>query len=188
MPIASHSSRVALLAASVLGLAACEPSSAVPTESDHLSAHATRGAARAFAAHGDLLKAVRQSTSRFNATRQAIRGGYVGDPHCVAHPELGAMGYHWVNGALIDGSFDPLTPEALLYAPRKGRNPELVGVEYIVIDVGQEKPHFDGHPFDDGGVPPLMADGVPHWSLHVWVHAANPAGVFAPFNPNVSCD
>jgi hypothetical protein len=26
-----------------------------------------------------------------------------------------------------------------------------------------------------------------HYDLHVWTHKANPAGVFSPFNPKVSC-
>ncbi len=26
------------------------------------------------------------------------------------------------------------------------------------------------------------------WTLHVWVHEDNPDGVFAKYNPNVSCD
>jgi len=56
-------------------------------------------------------------------------------------------------------------------------------VEYIVINVGQPQPSFDGHPFDVGGTPVP----VPHWSLHAWVHLDNPNGVHTPFNPSVSC-
>ncbi len=130
---------------------------------------------------------VRAETERFQDPALAVAAGYAADGHCVAHPELGGMGDHWINQALIDPVFDPLNPEALLYAPGPGGAPVLVGVEYIVIDVGQERPHFDGHPFDVAGVPPLTAAGVDHWSLHVWLHKPNPAGIFAPFNPDVSC-
>jgi hypothetical protein len=28
----------------------------------------------------------------------------------------------------------------------------------------------------------------PHYDRHVWVYRDNPFGVFAQFNPNVSCD
>ena len=93
------------------------------------------------------------------------------------------MGVHWVNGGLVDPVFEPLQPEAVLYAPKRNGELELVGLEYIVIDVGQTPPSFDGQPFDVGGAPPP----VPHWSLHVWVHRENPAGLFAPFNPTVVC-
>jgi hypothetical protein len=170
-------------AAALLLTAGCDtPSAVVPGDAplDSRSAQPAR-------AHGDLLKAVRQETARFNATAQALRAGYAPDDHCVAHPTLGGMGYHWVNMGLIDPVFDPMKPEALLYSTGEGGNLRLRGVEYIVIDIGQEHPHFDGHPLDVGGVPPLMEAGVPHWSLHVWVHLDNPSGTFAPFNPNVAC-
>jgi hypothetical protein len=181
---------VALLAAG------CDASPAAPDaalESSVAAGHAAHAAHGAHAgkapvrAHGDLLKAVRQQTSRFNSLRQAERAGYEVDPHCVEVPGLGAMGHHAVNGAAIDPVFDPMQPEALLYIPKKGGGLKLVGVEYIVIDMGQPHPTFDGHPFDVGGVPPLMADGVPHYSLHVWSHAENPAGTFVPFNAALSC-
>lgn len=161
--------RVMPLLALLAGLAACnDDSPAGPGEED-------------------LLETVRQETARYASTATAIDQGYESDEHCVEHPDLGGMGVHWVNGALIDPVFDPLAPEALLYAPGPGGGLQLVGIEYIVIDAGQNAPAFDGHPFDIGGVPPLMDQGVPHWSLHVWVHEENPSGMFAPFNPNVSC-
>ncbi len=181
-----------LLVALLAGVAACDRSPASPLADDSLGGHEHhlasihQGATTSMEAHGDLMKSVRQATARFNSTNQAVRAGYAADAHCVAHPELGAMGHHWVNGPLIDPYFDPLQPEALLYAPGDGGNLRLVGVEYIVIDVGQPHPHFGDHPFDVGGVPPL--GDTPHWSLHVWVHEENPSGPFFPFNPNVSCD
>ena len=60
-------------------------------------------------------------------------------------------------------------------------------MEYIVLNMGQERPSFGGHPFDVGGVGPLQRAGVAHWSLHVWLFEENPAGLFAPFNPNITC-
>jgi hypothetical protein len=134
-----------------------------------------------------LVEEVRQHTARFSNSTTAIAAGYQPDEHCVAHPELGGMGSHWVNGPLIDPEFDPMQPEALLYEPDGAGGHRLIGVEYIVINAGQPHPTFDGHPFDVGGVPPLTEAGVPHFSLHVWLHRENPAGMFAPFNPNVSC-
>jgi hypothetical protein len=134
-----------------------------------------------------LLAMLRQETSKFQSTSAAAAAGYQADDHCVAHPELGGMGFHWVNPDLVDPVFDPMKPEVLLYASVAGGGLELVAVEYVVIDTGQARPDFDGHPFDVGGVPPLTAAGVAHWSLHVWAHRDNPAGPFTPFNPNVSC-
>lgn len=123
------------------------------------------------------------TTALYHAERQARLAGYDPDPYCVSAPGLGGMGHHWANEALVDPVFDPLKPEVVLYAPDANGNLKLVAVEYIVIDVGQPAPTFDGHPFDVGGTPVP----VPHYSLHVWVHLWNPSGTFAPFNPNVSC-
>jgi hypothetical protein len=122
-------------------------------------------------------------TARFHAPKQALKAGYAATDECVAAPGVGGMGYHWVNEGLVDPVFDPYRPEAMLYeADRHGRM-RLVAVEYIVIDVGQPAPTFAGQPFDVGGTPVP----VPHWSLHLWVHKTNPSGLFAPFNPRVSC-
>jgi len=131
----------------------------------------------------DLLKSVRNATARFNSTTQAIREGYQPSDHCVSVPGVGGMGYHWVNPTLVDPVFDPLKPEVMLYARGPGGNLRLVAVEYIVINAMQPHPTFDGHPFDVGGTP----IPAPHWSLHVWLYEHNPAGLFTPMNPTISC-
>jgi hypothetical protein len=131
----------------------------------------------------DLLKSVRNATSRFHSTTQAIKAGYVADEHCVSVPGLGGMGYHWVNESLVDPVFDPLNPEAVLYATGPGGKPRLIALEYIVIDAGQPAPVFGNQPFDVGGTPVP----APHWSLHVWLYEENPSGMFMPFNPNITC-
>jgi hypothetical protein len=131
----------------------------------------------------DSLRALRGATARFHSTTQAEKAGYVDTEHCVEVPELGGMGYHWVNEASVDEVFDPLAPEALLYATGPGGKLKLVAVEYIVIDVGQAHPTFAGQPFDVGGTPLP----IPHYSLHVWLWKDNPNGMFTPFNPDVTC-
>ena len=146
----------------------------------------TESAAVIAAAHvttAELLKSVREATSRFNSTAQAIKAGYEPSTHCVAVPGLGGMGYHWVNGSLVDPVFDALKPEAVLYETGPGGNLRIIAVEYIVINTGQTRPMFGNHPFDINGTPVP----VPHWSLHVWIHKENTNGVFTPFNPTVKC-
>ena len=130
-----------------------------------------------------LLLSVLRANARFHSTAQAIKAGYEPDEHCVSAPGLGGMGFHWVNPSLVDPVFDPLKPEAILYATGPGGNLRLIAVEYIVINVGQPAPMFGDQPFDVGGTPVP----VPHWSLHVWLYENNPSGIFAPFNPNISC-
>ena len=131
----------------------------------------------------DLLKSVRNATSRFHSTTQAIKAGYVPDEHCVSAPGLGGMGFHWVNPSLVDPVFDPLQPEAVLYAEGPGGKLRVIALEYIVIDVGQPRPMFGNQLFDIGGTPVP----APHWSLHVWLFEQNPSGMFMPFNPNITC-
>jgi hypothetical protein len=163
-------------------VASCDQPATEP-QFDHATAHASYAQVSAGELSG-LAKTVRQVTARFNSTTQAIQAGYVADPVCVAVPGLGGMGFHWVNGGLVDPVFDALKPEVVLYEQTKNGQYRLVAVEYIVIDVGQPAPTFDGQPFDVGGTPVP----VPHWSLHVWAHKENPAGLFVPFNPSVVCN
>ncbi len=173
----------AVVAPVLMLVAACGTESSAPV--DHASMHsgmhsgATVPAAAANAAAAGLAKRVASATARFHSQVQATKAGYVVSSPCVAVPGLGGMGFHWVNNALVDPVFDPVNPEAVLY----DTNGKLVAVEYIVIDVGQPRPSFDGHPFDIGGTPVP----VPHYSLHAWVHMDNPNGVFTPFNPDLSC-
>jgi hypothetical protein len=137
-------------------------------------------------AQGDVkewLQAVRRATARFHSKRQALRAGYVRNDHCVSFPGLGGMGYHWLNPSLLDDVFDPLQPEVVLYATGDDGELKLVAIEYIVLDVGQERPEFAGYLFDIGGTPLP----VPHYSLHVWLYEENSNGIFAPINPNISC-
>ena len=131
----------------------------------------------------DAMKQLRNATARFNSQEQALKAGYVPTDHCVANPMLGGMGYHWANPTLIDPVFDIAKPEVVLYAPGENGRQKLVAVEYVVIDVGQPRPSFDGHPFDIGGAP----IPAPHWTLHVWLYENNEAGVFTPFNHAVAC-
>jgi hypothetical protein len=168
--------------AAALVLNACADVPSAPSR-DMLHATVTASAAGASSSAG-LVKTVHAATARYHSTTQATKAGYAVASPCVSHPTLGAMGFHWVNGALVDPVFDPLRPEAVLYAPSPNGSLKLVAVEYIVINVGQPAPTFDGHAFDVGGTPVPVA----HWSLHVWVHLDNPNGIYTPFNPSVTCN
>ena len=170
------------IAAALPLLAAVACADAPVATPSHALLHATVAPEASVAATG-LLKAVHASAARFNSTTQATRAGYAEASPCISHPTLGAMGFHWVNQGLVDPTFDPYNPEALVYAPDAQGNIHLAAVEYIVINVGQPAPTFDGQAFDVGGTPVPVA----HWSLHVWAYEDNPSGTFFPWNPNVSC-
>ncbi len=141
----------------------------------------------------DQLQAVKAATARYHSFEQAQKDGYTvaGEP-CVASP-LGVMGIHAINPALAaDSTVDALRPELLLYAPRSNGKLELIGLEYFKADADQnlatdgDRPSLFGRPFD-GPMPGHNPVMPVHFDMHVWLYADNPSGLFAPFNPAVSC-
>jgi hypothetical protein len=105
---------------------------------------------------------------------------------------MGAMGVHYVKGALVgDGKINADRPEALLYAPDRDGKLHLSGVEFVVLKADWDKnhkrtPHLYGQEFNF--TPAGNRFGLPDfYSLHVWAWKFNPAGRFAMFNPTVHC-
>jgi hypothetical protein len=141
------------------------------------------------------LQDVRAAVARYHSTEQAELAGYFVDPTepCISSP-LGTMGFHIVNETLMaDPAIDPLMPEILLYAPKENGELELVGIEYFRRAADQtppidasDKPSLFGVEFQ--GPMPEHAPGMGwHYDLHVWVAERNSSGVFALFNPGISC-
>ncbi len=185
-----------------LGTIACSQgaSPAAPSASASPASQAATTAATtalsAAASDDALVAAARQATARYHDVSQAIADGYA-DPAaiagtCLEVPGVGTMGIHAANPALLmDQVVDPLRPEVLLYVPKKGGGFRLVGIEYLVpLMPGQDAlpvaPSVFGQTFEgpmDGHEP-----GMPrHYDKHVWVWAPNPVGMFAQFNPRLSC-
>ena len=124
---------------------------------------------------------------------------------------LGAMGIHYfrpdllgvtgppnprVNGTGIHTDF--LKPSILIYEPQSDGALKLVAVENLVFAASwlaaghREPPSFLGVPYDtmrdDPSTPVDEAHMFePHYDRHVWLYRDNPNGMFAQFNPNVSC-
>jgi hypothetical protein len=124
---------------------------------------------------------------------------------------LGSMGIHYFRPDLLGITAPPnprvngkgthtdfLKPGILIYEPRADGSLALVAVENLVFrwawrEAGNaEPPSFHGVPYD------LMEDDPstkvdeahmfePHYDRHVWLFRDNPNGVFAQFNPKVSC-
>jgi hypothetical protein len=172
------------LALTLLVGAGCETPLAAPlAEPPPTEAHALAATPHAEVAQDPLLRAVRTATARYHSPQVAEADGFVPNDHCAEIPGVAGMGYHWNHPGRMDGVFDPLEPEVVIYAPGPQGQLELVAVEYVVLDQGQERPHFGDHPFDIGGTP----NPNPHWSLHVWLYAENPDGIFEPWNPRITC-
>jgi hypothetical protein len=154
-----------------------------------LTLSSTAGASTHNGKGGDALAAVRAATAKYHRVDAAIAAGYRPSEGCAASPE-GAMGRHYLNPALM-GSIDPARPAILLYVPTEN-GLRLAGVEWFQADADQDlatdgdRPSLFGQPFD--GPMPGHEPGMPaHYDLHAWVWADNPSGVFAPWNPSLSC-
>lgn len=143
------------------------------------------------------LSIAKGATARFNSVEQAEQAGYglppMGPLHeCIASfDNTGAMGFHFINGALLDGVLDPSAPEVLVYDADKNGKLKLVALEYVIFDAdwhSTDAPMLFGQMFMHTGSPNRYE--IPaFWALHVWLYQDNPSpdGMFAPFNPTVSC-
>jgi hypothetical protein len=137
-----------------------------------------------------LVEQVRKATASF---RQTIPADYQQFLGCVSGPEEGAMGVHFVNSALVDGTLEVNAPEALIYEVTNGRA-RLVGVEFIVPAAAWTPapgeppvPVLEGQLFHFNESPNRF--GLPaFYELHVWAWRDNPNGTFADWNTRVSCD
>lgn len=140
-----------------------------------------------------LVQAVRDATRDFRDVSAATAAGYSSAGSCVSGAEEGAMGVHYPNGALIeDPALDPDQPEILVYEPRGGRL-HLLGVEYLVLADAWNEANPEGPPVLLGQHFNLVSSpnryGLPaFYELHVWAWKDNPRGMFADFNPKVSCE
>lgn len=137
---------------------------------------------------------------------------------CVVAPveglpaELGGMGVHYFRPDLLGitateprvagGGMhtDFLQPGVLIYVPDETGALKLVAVENLVFEGAWQAagntspPEFHGYPYvhriDDPATPDVDEAHLfePHYELHVWLYDENPAGVFAQYNPRVTCD
>lgn len=138
-----------------------------------------------------LIKIVQESTRQYADVNVAREDGYAPFLGCVTGPDHGAMGIHYVNGALLNGTLDPRHPQALIYEPSDGKL-RLVGVEFIVFQATWDAAH--------NGVPPILEGqtlqfvetpnrfGTPaFYEIHVWAFRDSPLGAYVDWNTRVTC-
>jgi len=126
--------------------------------------------------------------------------------------KLGGMGIHFFRPDLlgitappnprVDGNgthTDFRKPSILIYEPRADGSLELVAVENLVFKKAWEaagnkaRPTFHGveydYMFDDPTTKSIdeAHNFEPHYDRHVWLYRANANGMFAQFNPTVTC-
>ena len=143
------------------------------------------------------LSAISNATARYHNVAAAVADGYAPFYVCTDKEGTGAMGQHYVKGALVDPvnspGIDPLTPEALVYEPMPDGSLRLVAAEYVTF---QDAYHGA---FGANATPsvlgwPLIAVGAnnryglpPFFERHVWLWSPNPLGMFDDWNSRVSC-
>lgn len=132
------------------------------------------------------LATLRRATAAFHQFATAADAGWSAQiTPCMSDPTAGGMGFHYGNTSLIDGAVQVDQPELLLYEPEKNGRLRLVAVEYIIPYTfharGAEPPVLFGRPFQQN-------DTFQLWGLHAWVWEDNPSGVFANWNPRVTCE
>jgi hypothetical protein len=139
-----------------------------------------------------LVKIVRDSTERFKDVAVAEAEGYALQFGCVSGDYSGAMGLHYVNGALVSsGVLDPTRPQIVIYEAMPGGGLRLIGADFLLFADAWNAKH--------SGPPELMGQlfhlfdspnrfGLPaFYTLHVWAWKPNPNGAFVNWHPNVSC-
>jgi len=130
------------------------------------------------------LATLRQVTASFHNFDKAIAAGWAAQITPCMESAAGGMGFHYGNVALIDGSARVDQPELLLYEPGSNGQLRLVAVEYIIPYTFRSRdatpPVLFGREFKHNDVFQL-------WALHAWVWKDNPSGIFADWNPLVSC-
>jgi len=140
-----------------------------------------------------LIKIVRDSTARFQDVAVAKGEGYALQFGCVSGPDSGAMGLHYVNGALVSsGVIDATRPQIVIYEPKPDGGLKLIGADYLVLAEMWDAHHPEGPPQLMGQLFHYFESpnrfGLPaFYTLHVWAWKDNPNGAFVNWHPNVSC-
>jgi hypothetical protein len=155
-------------------------------------------AAAALADDPPTLEQARSATAQFHRIDVATSAGYglftdAQGIACIEMPGMGAMGVHYVKGALVgDPAVDAATPEALVYEPQGNGRLRLVALEYVTFQSAWDATHSSppslfGQRFNFTSAPNRY--GLPaFYSLHTWIWKHNHHGTFAMWNPDVGCE
>jgi hypothetical protein len=145
------------------------------------------------------LAIAKAATAKYKNIAVAKRDGYFQVTQFIP-----GLGLHMYKLGIPTGTFNPATPQVLLYQPF-GNRMVLVGVSYLYIHVNETPPAgFAGGSdvwhyhkdlcFVSGTVTitqtaadcPGVFQKTTNWMLHVWIWKTNPDGVFTEVNPRVT--
>ncbi|MEJ7812213.1 MAG: hypothetical protein WKG32_17500 [Gemmatimonadaceae bacterium] len=172
-PLHEHPTRRPLLfaAAAIILAAACDS----PSEHEHGDGEPT-------AAQRQGVSQVQASLAHYQNLASAQAAGYTAQfPAGCAESAEGAQGFHYLNEGLVDTTVELLRPELVMYEPRADGSLQLIGVDYVVpLQASEQPPTLLGMPF-------MRNEPLGVWALHIWAWRQNPRGMFAAWNPAVSC-
>ena len=139
------------------------------------------------------LAPVRAATAKYHDVSAALADGYVLGYRgvvagCISNPTAGAMGYHYFNLAKMD---DPAIiagdPEVLVYHTADDGTLVLGAVEWVVPKALWERAGNTEAPVVFGQALHVLNPVLNWYIAHAWIWTHNPAGIFADWNPEVSC-
>jgi hypothetical protein len=127
------------------------------------------------------LEALRQVTRPYTDFDAAQSAGYTERLTDCMSDATGGMGYHYGKTSFIDAEAQVREPEILMYEPQRDGSLQLVGVEYVVpLGARPDPPSLFSLRFHRN-------EALQLWVLHVLLYRDNPSGMFADWNPTVSC-
>lgn len=182
-----------IFAAALVLVAACSTSDPSPLANVAVAAqqgdaHAAHGRAN----NGELtpeqkkgVADVRNATNKFHDVELAKKTYTKQYPAgCAVSPVAseGAQGFHYLDESRVDGTIELLNPELVMYEPQPNGKLQLIGVDYVVpLTASATPPTLLGVPF-------MRNEALGVWALHIWTMRPNPSGMFAAWNPKVSCE
>ena len=174
-----------LLATGLLISCSDSPTAINPVEELVQSSAPTASASATQASAASTVAQLRRLLAPYHTLAMASAAGWDTDvTGCLELPGVGGMGHHYANlGSLSDGQIRWDQPELLVFAPSPNRRDglKLVAVEYLVFKSEMPTaPSLYGETFHSN-------DGIDAWMLHVWIGDHNPDGLFADWNPTISC-
>jgi len=132
------------------------------------------------------LEAAWEALTPYYSGAKAEENGYMNTEKCIT-TEKGGYGVPFVNTDFT--GTDLHRPGVLLYRLASSWTYNAMGVEWYVPAASTDSPpSMFGRPFDgpmESHSP--KSDQPEHYGLHAWLFNANPNGIFARYNPTISC-
>jgi hypothetical protein len=163
-----------------------EPTAALDPAMTAHGAHDRRDYPEVTQGHLNAAARVKEATAVFRNIQAAVGAGYTVQfpAGCAALANVGAQGFHYLDPvAAGDAKLDLLHPELVMYEPQANGSLVLVGVDYVIPFAEWKAPQ----PPVLLGMPLMRNEPLQVWALHIWTERANPDGLFAAWNPAVSC-